>query len=179
MLIKFKQQIESQWQSRTVKLREWWANLSQQEKRAVSIGGSILGLFLLYTIVWSPSLDHLAAMRKRIKSDEHTLSWMQGANAKIKALSNRNESTGQTVTPVALMSELQKQINQNSLGQSLKQLKQAGNDTIEISFKQVNFDKAIDFLIAMMKQYKFSVEQMSSIADKESGMVDLELILKL
>src|SRR5665213_1762774 len=105
MIIKWKQQIKSQWQLRTIKLREWWSHLSQQEKKAVSIGGSILGLFLLYTIVWSPSLDHLATMRKRIKSDEHTLSWMRSANEKIKALSNRNESAGQTVTPVALMSE--------------------------------------------------------------------------
>lgn len=179
MTEQWKQNIKSQWQTYTKKAQEWWSRLSLQEKRTVSIGGSLVTLFLLYALIWSPALDAVAKTRKRIKSDEHTLSWMREADIKIKALENQQASAAQAVTPVDLMSILQKQINQNTLGQSLKEMKQAGSDTVQLSFKQVSFDKVVSFLIATMKQYRFSVEQMSAIAGVQPGIVDMELMLKL
>ena len=175
----WKQKIMQQWQEQSDKVKAWWSRLTLQEKGAVSVGGSVLGLFLFFVLIWSPFLSHLDTMRKRIKSDESALSWMQGADVKIQAIESQEKDSTKSISPVALMSELQKQVNQNALGQSLTQLKQVSNDTIEMDFKQVEFDKVITFLTSTIKEHRVSIDQFSATAGGAPGLVDIQMVLKL
>jgi general secretion pathway protein M len=174
-----KLKITQYWNEYSAKAKEWWSHLSAQEKKAVSIGGSVLGVFLFYFLIWSPFLGHLDVMRKRMSGEEATLAWMQAADVKIKMIQAQENNNTKVSSPVALMSILQKQINQNALGQSLTQLKQAGNDTIEMAFKGVEFDRVISFLTGTIKQHQVSIDQLSATAGETPGVVDIQLVLKL
>lgn len=176
---RIKEVFNQAWQEQSGKAKEGWSRLSQQERRIVGVGGTIVSILLVYALIWSPMLSHLNAMRKRIKTGERTLAWMQAANTKIQSFERDDQVASKQISPVALMSILQKEINQNTLGQSLKQLKQASNDTIEIDFKQVEFDKVVTFLTTTLKSYRVTVDQFSATAGAKPGIVDVQLMLKL
>ena len=162
------------------KLKEWWLTLALREKQAVALGGALLGLFIFYQFMWMPYLHYVDAMRVRIKTQEKTLVWMQAADKEINKIESQSKNKSKSLTPVILLGFLQKQINQAGLEQNLTQLKQATNESIELHFQKVAFDKLIMFLIAVIREQSVMLTQMSVTTEKNiPGMVNADIILKL
>ncbi len=134
------------------KAKDWYAALEQRERRAVNIGGGALAFAMLYFGIWSPMVSAVDDMRKRIVTDQKTLTWMQEADAKIKQLAATESTSQQAVTPVQLLTLLQMQINQAGLRDALKEMKQASNDAIQLHFKNVSFDLLIKLLMSVLKK---------------------------
>lgn len=163
-----------------IKAKEWWSTLAAREKAAMTAGVAAAILFIVYQWVWSPFLEHVNQMRKRIVSDQETLAWMQSADQEIKKIESQAGSKTKAVSPVELLSRIQKQINQAGLEQSLSQLKQASNDSIEVHFQKVDFEKLMALLVDILKQQSVSVTQFSVISSGEStGIVNADMIFKL
>ena len=159
------------------KLKAWWHPLSLREKQAVAIGGSLLFIFLVYQCMWKPYLNHMESMRQRIISEQKTLLWMQSAD-KIMQMGNKSSAKSKSVSLVVFLSQMQGQIKLAGLEQYLTQLKQSANDSIEIHFQKVEFDKLITFLIDVMKKRPVSVTQMLVIAGDAPGYVSADIAMK-
>jgi general secretion pathway protein M len=153
-------------------MKEWWSQLALREKQAVLLGGTFVFIFILYQFIWSPLLGHLTEMRHSIEAQQKTLIWMRKADKEIQSLQKNNKVANKDASPVALLSSLQKQINQLGLGQSLAGLKQASTDTIEMHFQKVEFDQ----LVLLLKQV--SIVQLSAVAGSTPGMVDADLVVR-
>lgn len=162
------------------KIKKWYAALDQRERRAVNIGGTALALAIFYFGIWSPFLSRVEAMRKRISSDQKTLVFMQQADNKLKQLagSSSTETTSIT-TPVAMLAYLQDAIAKAGLKDALKDMKQAANDSIQLSFKNVSFDNLVKMLMNVMKSSHVNVTQFTAVAEKTPGMVNAEVMLQL
>lgn len=165
-----------QWQQT---IKEWWQQLTQREKQMVSAGSAVLSLFVLYAGIWSPYLDHLADMRKRIETGTHTLAWMQAADQRLRKLSVQTAANGKADSPVALMTFLQKQLEQTRLESALSELKQTGGDTVQINFHRVEFDKLIALLMTAVKQKQVTIQQLSVVTSDSPGMVNADVVLQL
>ena len=162
-----------------MKLKEWWSNLSLREKQAVGSGGSVLTVFIFYQLMWSPFLDHMALMRKKIQTDGKVLIWMEAADKQIQKVEGQAKPTTKTITPVILLGLLQKQINHAGLGQYLSNMKQGSNESVDIHFQKVEFDKLMTLLIAVIKEHHVFITQMSVTADITPGVVNADLTLSL
>lgn len=161
------------------KVKEWWSNLSLREKQAVAAGGSLLGIFILYQFIWSPFLDNVASMRKRINSDQKLLVWMEEADKKIKKIEGETKTQGKMISPVVLLGLIQKQINSSGLERSLTNLKQASTNSIELQFQKVEFDKLIKLLTTIIKAHGVTISQMSVTAETAPGIVNAEIVITL
>lgn len=161
------------------KLKEWWSNLAQREKQMVAIGGTLLGLFLFYQLIWSPCLNYIDGLRNKIKTGQTLLVWMQGADKEIARVQSQSKGEKKAVSPVVLLSSLQREIAKSALDQQLTQMKQAANDTIALQFQKVAFDKLVTLLTDIAKAEPVSIAQMSVIGDKTPGIVNAEIMLKL
>jgi type II secretory pathway component PulM len=161
------------------KLKEWWASLALREKRAVTLGGSLLGIFIVYQFIWTPYTNYIGEMRDRIQKNEKMLVWMQSADKEIRKIEAQSKNQNKPVALVVLLGLLQKQINTASLEQYLTLLKQASNESIEMHFQKVDFDKLMRLLTAIIKEHSVSISQMSAIALNEPGIVNADIVLKL
>lgn len=162
------------------KIKEWWSNLASREKKAVILGTFFLGVFIVYQFIWTPYVNHVAAIRMRIVKQQQTLEWMQQADKEVRKInSDAGKNKNKITSPVILLGLLQKQINQDGLEQSLNQLKQASNDTIEMHFQKVEFNKLIRLLTAILKEGNVSINQMTAMSINTPGMVNADVILKL
>ncbi len=165
------------WQARWLKIKEWWGGLAQREQRALTIGGIVLLFFIIYQGIWSPVINHLAYMRTQIVSSEKTLLWMKNIDAAINSLQKDNHQAQVVSSPVMLLSAFQKQVQQAGLDVAMTELKQVSNNSIEVRFQKVAFDKWIKLMIGFTKDYRVTINSLSINADATSGVVSVELIL--
>ncbi len=161
-----------------LKWKEKWSQLSLREKQAVVIGTALMVIFIIYQWIWTPYLYHVNAMRQKITTDQKTLVWMQGVDKTISKIEGQAKRKTKPVSPVELLSLLQKQVNQANLSQSLTQLKQATNESITLHFQKVEFDKLIHFLTIALKEQPIIILQMSAIAENAPGIVNADIVLK-
>ena len=162
-----------------LKFKEWHAQLELRERRMVNIGGAALIFAIFYFGIWSPFLGRVDSLRKTIGSEQKTLAWMKEADQEIKRLSGESGSAKQKPTPVAMLALLQTQVNQSGLKDTLTQLKQASNDSIQLQFKKVSFDQLIKLLITVMKSNYVSITQLSVTAEATPGLVNAEIMVGL
>lgn len=161
------------------KLKTGWGNLAAREQQAIAIGASLLGIFILYQWIWSPLVDHVAAMRKQMVAEKKLLVWMQTADKQIHKIEGTSQNKSKSVSLVMLLSLVQKQINHAGLEKNLSQLKQASNASITMHFQKVEFDKLIALLTIIIKEQHVSITQMSAVAENTPGIVNADVMLKI
>lgn len=149
--------------------------MSLREKQGVSAGSVILALFIMYECIWMPCIHHLENMRLRIASQQKTLVFMQSADAAMRT--SKLGAKHPPATLVVFMSQMQKQIRQFGLESFLVQFKQAANESVELHFQKVEFDKLMVFLTAAMKDYPVSVSQMMVVAQDTPGQVNADVVV--
>ena len=57
--------------------KKWWAGLAEREQKILMIGSLFVIIILFYGLIWSPYLNHVEELRKRIAADQTTLVYMQ------------------------------------------------------------------------------------------------------
>ena len=162
-----------------IKAKEWFANLSTREKQYVVGGSIVVGIFIVYQFIFSPLLDSISSMRKRIHSEQNLLVWMQEADKKIQSVEKESHNQGKSLTPVVLLGVIQKEVKASGLEHSLQNLKQSNANAVELSFQKVEFDRLIKLLTALIKAYGVTMTQMSVTADTAPGVVNAELIISV
>lgn len=160
------------------KSKERWAALSVREKQAVLLGGSLLLIFLVYELMWSPALNHIQDMRKRIATDQKTLVWMQSADKTMQNAGNLSAMKMKAVSLVVFLGQIQDRVKQSGLESTLTQLKQSANESIEMHFQKVEFDKLISFLVATMKEHPVAISRFSVVATDAPGVVNADIVMK-
>jgi|SRR5579885_310667 general secretion pathway protein M len=161
-----------------MKIREWWAGLASRERLAIVTGSCAVAIFIVYQWIWIPCLDHMESMRKQIAADQKTLQWMRAADEAIQKVETKSRGKNKAATPIVLLSNLQKQIKAAGFEQYLSQLKQATNDSIEMSFRKIEFDKLVRFLISVTMDQGLTITQMSATAENAPGIVTVDIVIK-
>lgn len=159
-------------------MNEWWINLSIREKQIVSAGALGVTIFLLYLIVWLPLNNRVANLREQIVRDQKSLLWMHDADQRIQDVEKNLQNKKSTDTGTSLLTLVQKQINKSTFVSSLNQLRQAENDSVELSFNNVDFDRLIQWLTELWQQQGIVITQMSVTASGTAGVVNTEFVLK-
>ncbi|OGT38534.1 MAG: hypothetical protein A3F11_04575 [Gammaproteobacteria bacterium RIFCSPHIGHO2_12_FULL_37_14] len=159
-----------------MKIKEWWSGLAARERKIFAFGSCAVVILVIYQFIWSPWLYNIIAMRERIKTNQAILVWMQSADQEIQKIDN---TSGQQkiISPIILLEFLQKQINQLGLEKALTQLKQSGNETIEMHFQKVEFDQLIRLLLLVARQHVI-ISQATIVAEGMPGMVNADIVLK-
>lgn len=159
------------------KLQEWWSTLAMREKRAVMAGGVAAAIFIVYAGIWSPLMNHVELLRKRIGIEQKNLLWMQSADQSLQKAETAAQARAKTISPVAMLSLLQKNAEQAGLAQYMTQLKQSSSDAVVMQFKKVEFDKLLAMLIKVAKAQPIDIAQLAVIA-KTPGVVDADVVLE-
>lgn len=167
--------MKTHWQQ----IRNWFQQLAPREQRIIRVGLVVVGLILVYQWCWSPLVSHQHTLRRRIHTQETMLVWMQSADKQLQQAAKTAQPAAAQMTPVMLLSLIQKQIKEAGFVSQLKQLKQAGNDTVELHLQRVEFDKMMVFLTRLLSQHHVLVSQLSVAADVTPGIVNADIYFKV
>lgn len=175
-LIILQEKLKTEW----LKAKVRFAELATRERYMVLGGALFLGVMILY-LLWSSLLEGVDNKRKQLQAAKKTLQEMQLMDKKMKGVAGheKNHPHRSLLSPVALLSFLQKKINENPLKGQLKQLKQANNDSVEVQFQAVPFDALIIFLTGIVKEKNITIANFSAKRSVSPGIVDANIILKI
>ena len=159
-------------------MKEWWHNLSLREKQTLTLGILAVIIFLIYALIFAPLDNKATSLRNKIKHNQELLSWMQKTDQQIKSAEKTLQKKSTDINTGSLLTIVQQQINKTPLVSNLAQLRQADNDSVQLSFTNVDFDKLVVWLTALWQEHGLMVSQMTTTAGTPPGIVTADLILK-
>jgi len=156
-------------------MKDWWINLSAKEKQTVSIGSIVVGIFLVYQLIWLPIANSTEQLREKVLHNQALLSWMQESDKRIQLL--ENVQTPSAVAKSSLLTTVQNALNKTTFASVVTQLQQSENNLVKLHFEKVNFDELVKWL-TVLSQEKIVIDQMTVIPSTTPGIVSAELQLK-
>ena len=152
---------------------DFWSERTTREKALLTIGGVLLGIFILYGILLAPALQGRARLLNQLPALQRQLADMTAQANEARALSSRSQGAaprGNTLKN-ALADSLRQQ------GITGAQVLIAGN-AVQIEAKNVSFSSWVAWLDQVRKQYRVQIVETHATALKEDGQVDLSATLQ-
>ena len=151
-------------------MRERWQNLSQRERVLVSLIAIIVGLWVLYRIIWFPLYHLNQRTYQDIQSKNnmiHLLETMQGSPL-IKRVTQSS--------PIQLLPTVQQSIQQANLSGSLTSISQTNSQTLQLSFQQVAVTSWLKWLQSLMSTSPVAIDTWQATRTSD-GIANIELTL--
>jgi general secretion pathway protein M len=158
-------------------MKNWWLNLSLREKQAASLGAILLGIFIIYEILFAPLITKNEKLRQKIRSNQTLLLWMQDTNTKIQSLT-KNKTKLSHKNSASLLSALQNAINNSKIAKNVSQLQQSEEDSVQLHLQKVSFDELITWLTLTCQENKLLIVEMAATFSGEPGLVNVDIKLK-
>ncbi len=155
-------------------IKEKWASLALREQQFVLVGGICAAIFIGYLLIWAPLADKIISLRSSIIHNQNLLVWMQDSDAKIQFLEKTIKQQN-TQGMGSLLGVVQNQLNQNPVGKFVTELHQADNNTVQIHFQKIDFDKLMAWVVQLWEQHGLLITDMSVSPSGTLGIVSVEL----
>ncbi|MGQ0428593.1 MAG: type II secretion system protein GspM [Gammaproteobacteria bacterium] len=151
-------------------LREWYASLSERERRVVAWGGSAAALLAVAGLVWKLGTAVTAA-EARVERRREDLAFIEAVTPRLQALpaARPGESLAIAVDRLA---------REGGLSQSLAGVESASEGAIRARFTAASFD-ALAVMLARLQRERGVVPETASVtAAGQPGLVDASLVLR-
>ena len=157
-------------------MKEWLASLEQRERRLVISGAALLGLMLIYLIVWEPLTDKVNNLRVSTSEQNTTLLWMRQAAQEVKKLRGSGEARTKSTGNQSLLSVVDRTAKSGRLGTALKRVQPDGEQRVRVWMEAASFDDVMRWLVLLDTRYGVHVESSVFEMKQESGRVDARLV---
>ena len=152
-------------------MKEYWKNLTQQERLMLGIGGVMCALYLFYMLVYAPLVGKVYDNAALLQEKRETLKWIQEFK-QIKPHDHRKELEDND-----LLTMLTSEIKKTQLDQYPYELQQAASGDIQIAFSKVPFNAFINWLQMLNNKFVFNIRTLSATPDEIPGVVRLMVII--
>lgn len=150
----------------------YWTNLSERDRRVLSIGGVCVFCFLLYLGIFAPLMQAVHFKSQQLAEKKETLVWMQNVHQRHNTL-----KAPELLTASQLLTIFAEHLSSTSFHRFHYQLQQTGTGNIQLSFDEVPYNAFITWLWSVREKYAFSIEQFSAERTQTPGVVKLVLII--
>lgn len=157
-------------------LRERWSKLTPSERRLVMAGGAVLGLALLYTLLWSPMQKELTRLRLSVPEERGQLQQMRAQADAVKPLRAR---TGSAPAAGTLLSVADQSATARGVRGFISRLELDGSTGLQLTADAVPFNTFIAWLSELQDSHALVVENASMDAHTVPGTVNVKLKLRI
>ena len=158
-------------------MKDWWLSRTPQDKTAILITTSVVGLLLIYLFAWLPFNKQINAKRALVESQLATLNWMKQSATEIQSLRGRQTGNHNRANNEALLTLVDRTAKQNHLRKYIQRLKPQDNDSVQLWLENAPFDSLIQWLAILNKQYEINLDTISIERQQSSGLIDARLTL--
>lgn len=124
-------------------MRQYWNGLSPRERLMVSGGGLVLGLALLYALLWQPLIDGRNRLQKLLPRQQQTLRQVQQLVGQIQAQQSGTTAVQHLERDAALSQA------SASATVSPSSVQPLAGERIKVAFDQVQFGQWVRFAASM------------------------------
>lgn len=154
-----------------------YESLPTRDQKALLLLGSVVVIFILYFLVWSPAHNFAKKQEANLASSKELLSWVQANQQVARSLATdikRDSST--VVDSQALVSTISSNAQKHKI--SLKRFEPSGDRKVRVWLEKVPFNNVVVWLRDLNASYQIDVSQVSIDRDEKGGLVNVRLTLK-
>lgn len=159
-------------------MKNRWQNLSERERRFLTLGGGAALILLIYLTIWNPFFSALSTLREQVTESQQLLSWMQTATKVLQNLQKSGAITSREAKTSSLLVIVNNSLTHYQLASFAQQIEAPNTNQVHISFKSVPFDALIDWLELIWKNYGIDVYQLKLTPTTQTGLVQIDLVLE-
>jgi general secretion pathway protein M len=155
-------------------MRAWYENLSERDRRIVTIGGIVvLVLVILGTVL--PLNRSIAQAKQRVTSKQGDLAFIQSAAPQIAAAGPIGAGVDSGASLIVLVDN---SARESGLGKSLSSSQPTGERALRVRFERVPFDGLVAWLARLAQNHGVSVDTAEIEFAGEAGLVNAGLVLR-
>jgi len=157
-------------------MKSWFYAKDQQEQRIILVLAGLIGLSLIYLLIWSPITESFQQKKSQIATKQLLASWMEKTAQDIIQLKPLTAQQ-QKRNSGPLLSTIDRTIKIARLNQTMKRLEPQGNDRVQIWFEKTAFDTLINWLGKIEGEYGIQIQTINIERLEQSGRVNARLVL--
>lgn len=159
-------------------MKDWWSNLQSREQNFVMIAAMVIGLFLIYLMIWSPLTQARDNKRQQVENNKELLSWMMEKSAEVKQLKLTNPNLLKSDSKRSLIAIVDSLANRLGLRTAIRQIQPDGPHAATIYIDEINFDALTTMLGQLDKNSDVKVKEADISKLEASGIVKARIFLK-
>ncbi len=159
-------------------MKDWWSNLQSREQNFVLIAAVVVGLFLIYSMIWSPLSTARDNKQLQVENNKELLSWMTAKSAEVKQLKLTNPNLLKSDSKRSLLAIVDSLANRLGLRAAIKQIQPDGPHSATIYIDEINFDALTTMLGQLDKNSDVKVKEADISKLEASGIVKARILLK-
>lgn len=157
------------------RFRVWWSRLAERERRVLGGGAAVLGLVLLYLLVWEP-LAGAQRERERALADARALATLLETLA-VEMQQNRGSAGPAAGAGQSLLAVVDQSRRASALTKPPSRLQPEGDTTVRIWLEDVPFDALLRWLNDLQSRYGVRVDNADIERESGPGLVNARLTL--
>lgn len=158
-------------------MNAWWQNLSSRERSLVSGLGVIVGILLIYFIIWQPISSGVETLKQGVTNNRALLSWMQQVAIVIQQNQYNQDDSAQTTPADQRLAVIQTSLKNTNFNKHVTQIEQTNQNDVRIVIRSVSFDDLTDWLVLLWKQNGIIVTDLTLKRLNDQGLVSANIIL--
>lgn len=143
-------------------IKIWWQGLNVREQRLVLVMGSVISVFLLYSLIWQPLNESLTKTEKTLASRQALLTWVTENTARYQ---NVKSTDGDKKSGGSLTSIINRTANQQQL--TITRMQPQG-DNVQVWLDSASFTQLLFWLEHLANNEDLQVQAIDlSQSDKQ------------
>jgi len=155
-------------------------NLNPRERNSLIVGGIILGVLLIYTVLWKPFSNKVEKLEHSVQEQRALQQWINTASAeaqRLRATKNTNPAM-QNTAGQSLLSLVDQAAKKDRLGTALKRIEPEGAAKVRVWIEQAPFDDVVLWMGNLKDTYGVQVTNVSVDRQGTSALVNARITVE-
>lgn len=142
-------------------MKTWWQQLNMREQRLVMAMSAVIGVFVLYGLIWQPLNESIATTKTKVERQQALLAWVEESTQLYQqAKRNGGKSTGASLSSI---------VNRTSRANNITITRmQPQGDDLQVWIDEISFNQLLSWLEQLATRDNLQVKNIDlSLADQQ------------
>ena len=142
-------------------MKTWWQQLNMREQRLVMAMSAVIGVFVLYGLIWQPLNESIATTKTKVERQQALLAWVAESTQRYQqAKRNGGKSTGASLSSI---------VNRTSRANNITITRmQPQGDDLQVWIDEISFNQLLAWLEQLATRDNLQVKNIDlSLADQQ------------
>ena len=160
-------------------MKDWFNGLGSRERLLLISGAAVLGVFLLYALIFSPMHTSYETLKTRVVAQRDTNSWMKQSAQLLQQLKSSRGPAAQGLGGKSLLAMADSTARSNALGPFLKRVEPEGRKNVRVWLEGASFDQMVKWLGQLSSAYGIGIDSITMERSSDTaGRVNARLTLQ-
>ncbi len=158
-------------------MRAWWSNLSERDRRMLSIGSVVVAALLFWALWFDPLLQSRRSLADSVQQAEADLVYMQSASQRLAGLQSTGSASVFDRGGRSLLALADASAREAQLANALKRIEPVSSGRVSVWLEAASFDATALWLEQLQSRYGIRAEEFSVSRAVAPGQVDARIVL--